>query len=93
MIFLFFPAVTVGAACLVDAALVILCNEIIRKPILADYIAVVGENVWLSSEVLPVVSVCTECFVVLLIEWAPLCFVVEQIKIQVLLHFVNEPSF
>ena len=71
----------VRAACLVDAALMIFGNEVIGQPVLANGIAVVAKNVGLSPEILPVVSVCAESFVVLFIEWAPLRLVVEQIKI------------
>lgn len=71
----------VGTACLVDAALMIFGNEVIGQPVLANDIAVVAKNVGLSPEILPVVSVSAESLVVLFIEWAPLRFVVEQIKI------------
>ena len=46
-------------------------------------------HVWLSSEVLPVVSIDTLSLVVLLIERAPLGLEEEHIKVTVLFHLVD----
>ena len=44
---------------------------------------------WFPSEVLPVVSVATLCFIVLSTKWTPLSLKVEHVELLIAWHFVN----
>ena len=45
---------------------------------------------WFPSEVLPVVSVATLCFIVLSTKWTPLSLKVEHVELLITWHFVDE---
>ena len=51
------------------------------------------EDIWLSSEVLPIVCVHALRLIVLLIEWTPLSFEEKHVKVSILLHVMNQPRF
>jgi hypothetical protein len=59
----------------------ILCNKSTRLPILAYHIAIIGKDIGLSPEILPVMSISAESFIVFFIKWTPFCFVIKKIKI------------
>ena len=89
VILLLFPAVAVSASVLVLAAVWVCTDEVFYFPILAEVFLVVVQ-LWLSSQVLPVVCVNTHFFVVILAPWTPGCFEVENVKIWVFgLHLVQ----
>ena len=81
MILLLLPAMSILASCLVGAPLMILGDECPRLPVVTCLSALVVENIWLSSEILPVVSVDTLGLVMLLIEWAPFSLKVKHVEI------------
>ena len=58
-------------------------------PELATLLCVVLEDMWLATEVLPVVSVLaffTEVFFAIVVKRAPNCLEVEHIEVNVFLH-------
>ena len=90
MVLLLFPAVTVFASVLVGAAIRVGPNEVIYLPV-ATQISLIVVYRWLPSQVLPVVSVHTCFFVVVLTPRAPGSLEVEDVKVWVTrVNFVEE---
>lgn len=87
------PAVTRLTTGLIRAAFMIFGDESARLPVRTNVLAVIGENVRLSSKVLPVVSIDTLSLIVLFIEWAPFCLKVKHIKISIFFHLMNKSGF
>lgn len=54
--------------------------------------AVVGEDIWLPSEILPIVKIHALGLVMLLVERAALGLEIEHEKVSVLLHLMDEPG-
>ena len=71
----------------------VLGNKSPRLPVRAYILAVIRENIRLSSEILPVVSIDTLSLIVLFVEWTPLCFEVKHVKVGILFHLMNKPCF
>ena len=93
MVFLFFPTMTVRTDGLIHTAFMVFCDKSTWLPILANYIAIISENIWFSSEILPIMGIRTVGFVMLFVKWTPLSFIIKQIKIQVFFHFMNQSGF
>ena len=93
VIFLFLPPVATLASCHLFTPLVVFGYEGAWSPALANLIAVITEDVWLTSEVLIIVSVHTLSFVVFFVKWAPFCFEVEHVEIWVFLHLMDQSNF
>lgn len=91
MVLLFLPAMAAFAACLLWAPFMILRNEGTWLPVITDLVCIVVENIWLPSEVLPIVRIDALCFVVLLVEGAPFGFEIKHVKVGVLGHLVYQP--
>jgi hypothetical protein len=87
---LFLPAVVLGARSLEGTAFLVFPDKIARLPFFADFEWVVGKEMRLAPEVLPVVRVYTLGFVVFVVERAPLGLEVEHKKLLVPRHLVNE---
>lgn len=88
-----FPSVTVLTTCLIRAALDVLGDECSRLPVGASLLALILEDVRLSSEILPIMSVNTLCLVMFFVEWAPLRLEIEHIEIGVLFHLMDQSRF
>lgn len=87
---LLLPSVVAGALTLARAPLMVVANEFSLFPGVALLRGVVGEQVWPSAEVLPVVGVDAVRFVVFFVVDAPLCFEVEHVEVVVAVHFVQQ---
>ena len=87
VVLLLFPAVAVAASILVRAAVMVFTNEIFRRPILTRH-RLVSVIQWLATEVLPVVRVDAELFVVLKGKRTPGGLEIEHVKVSVLRHQV-----
>jgi len=91
MIVLFFPAMTVLATSHIFAAISILCDECASSPVLAEMLMIIAKHIWLSSKVLPVMTVHTLRLVVIIIERTELGLIVVHIEVCVLCHLMNDP--
>jgi hypothetical protein len=89
MVLLLLPAVAVLAAGLVDAAFDVLGDESSWLPVVASFITFVVEDVWFSTEILPVVSVDALGFVMFFVERAPFCFEIEHVEVGVFFHLMD----
>ena len=85
VVLLLFPAVAVAAPILVRAAVMVFANEIFRRPILARH-RLVSVLLWLATEVLPVVRIDAELFVMLKGKRTPGGLEVEHVKVSILRH-------
>jgi hypothetical protein len=81
------------ARCLVWASFVVFGDECTWLPIVTSFVALIIENIGLSPEVLPVMSINTLSFVMLLVEWTPLSLEVKHIKIYVFFHLMDQSCF
>ena len=89
VILLLFPAVAVAAPILIRTAVMIFANEIFRRPILTRH-RLIPILLWLAAEVLPVVRVDAQFFVMLKGKWAPGGLKIEHVKVSVLRHLVQD---
>lgn len=87
---LLFPTVVLAAVGLKLAAFLILAYEISSLPLLTNFERVVLEEVGLSSEVLPVVSVHALSLVVFCVVGTPFGLEVEHVKFLVPGHLVDQ---
>lgn len=87
---LLLPSVVASAVALERTPLLVLANEVACLPLLTYLKWVVGEQLRLPPEVLPVVSVDALRFVVLSVEGAPLSLEIEHVEFLVAGHLVNQ---
>lgn len=71
----------------------VLRDESSWLPVRANILAVIREDIGLSSEILPVVSINTLSLIVLLVERTPFRLEVEHVKVSILFHLVNQSGF
>lgn len=90
---MFLPSVSELTTTHCLAPLVVLGDESVRSPIFAEGVAVVLEQVRLSSKILVVVRIRTLSFVVFFVEWTPLRLIIKHEKFCVLVHLVDQPNF
>lgn len=83
---------TAVAACHVFTAVLVFGDESARFPIFAELVAIVGEDIWLSSKILPVVIVHALCLIVLLVKRTTLSFEIKHEKVRVFLHLMDQPG-
>jgi hypothetical protein len=86
MVLLFFPAVAVAATVLQFAAILVRLGVFFCLPVLA-LVFIVLVNMWLPSEVLPVV--CVNAYVTLMLlvtKWTPHSLEMKHIEIRIMLH-------
>lgn len=88
-----FPAVAAVTACHVLAAILIFGDESTCFPIFTKFVAIIFEDVWFSSEILPVVIVHALRLIMLLVERTTLSFEIEHKKVRIFLHLMNQPRF
>ena len=93
MILLLFPTVAILAASLVLTALMIFSYEGSWLPIRAYLHTIIIEYVWFTSEILPIMSIHTLCFVMFLVKWTPFSFEIKHPKVIIFLHVMNQSSF
>jgi len=86
---LLLPAVTVGTAVVERTAVSISFNEVVVGPV-GTRILVVGNQVGLAAEVLPVVGINAGFFVVVPAEGAPHCFEEIHVEVAVPRHQVQQ---
>jgi len=91
VVIVFLPPVTILTRSLKHATFFVLANESACLPICTQHQCIIIEQIGLSPEVLPVVSVVTLGLIVLLVERAPLSLEVEHIEVGIFLHKVNDP--
>lgn len=87
---LLFPSVIPTAIALQRTALLIFPNEISGLPSLTNLERIVGEQLGLSPEVLPIVSVDALRLIVLRVEGAPLRFEVKHVELLIARHLVDQ---
>jgi hypothetical protein len=92
MVFKLFPAMTLQAASLEIASLLVGADEGSSRPIFAELLGIDVEDMRLSPKVLPIMGVVTLGLVVFLIEQAPFGLEIEHVKILVFLHGMNDPG-
>ena len=80
---LFFPTMTVRALFKSLASFLVTSNEGTALPIFTKF-CVVFKQIRLPSEILEVVCINTLSFIMIMIEWAPFCFKVEDEKVVIL---------
>ena len=71
----------------------VLCDESSWLPVVAYFVALVLEDIWFPSKVLPIVCINTLSLIMFLIKRTPLSLEVKHIEIAIFLHLVNQPGF
>jgi len=79
---LLFPPVTVAAGLESLTAFLVAGDERAALPVFTQG-HLVGEQIWSATEILEIMSVYTLCFVMFLVEWAPLCLEVKHVEVKI----------
>lgn len=93
MVFLFFPSMASLARSLFETSFFIFSNKSLGLPIVARLKNIVVVQLWLATEILPIVSVVALSFVVLFVKRTPLGLEIEHVKIFIFLHKVYDSRF
>ena len=89
MVLLLLPAVRLGAAVLVAAAVGVLSDEVFSLPVLAK-VRLVSIVLGFTAKILPIVGIDAQLFIVLIGERAPGCLKVKHVEISIRLHAMQQ---
>ena len=60
-------------------------------PIFAKLITFIAKKIRFAPKVLPIMSIDTLRFIVILVKWTPFSFEIEHEKVSIFFHFMNKP--
>ena len=92
MEFLLFPSMRMETSSLENTAFLVLTNKSSSLPVYTKFIVIIRENVWLSSKILPVMSIVTLSLIVFLIKRTPFSLEVKHIEVIILGHLMDKSS-
>jgi len=87
---LLLPSVELGTSALEGTSFLVVGDKITGLPLLTHFEWIIIEEMWLATEILPIVRVNTLAFVVVGVEGAPLGLEVEHVELLGAGHFVDE---